>query len=384
MKTIPLYILLVLFFSCKQNEPLKKAKDSKAKSGDFVVRPMSEKEKEEYVSRVKEMYDTLLLKHHFNGSIIVAKNGEILLEDYRGYADFGSKDTITPSTTFHLASVTKTFTATAILKLWEEKKLNIDDSIQVYFPTFPYHNITLRMMLNHRSGLPNYVYAMVKDPYWKHRLANNQDMLKFLIEKQPKWYGYPNRAFNYCNTNYALLALVIEKVSGVTYPEYLKNNIFKPLGMNHSFVFSKLDSAAYKPSFQFNNKPFNLEPMDAIYGDKNVYSTARDMLLWDNALYNNRIVSKATYEEAIKPTSFEKPGIHNYGMGWRLMTLPNGTVVFHNGWWHGNNNVFARLIDDTATIIVLGNKFNKANYSGMKISSVFKNSTKAEVLDPLE
>ena len=110
---------------------MKKNKDSSSKSSDYVVRPMTEKEKEVYIIRVKEMYDTLLLKRHFNGSIIVAKNGEIILEDYHGYADFASKDTITPNTTFHLASVTKTFTATAILKLWEEKKLNIDDSIQV-------------------------------------------------------------------------------------------------------------------------------------------------------------------------------------------------------------------------------------------------------------
>lgn len=371
-----------LFCSCTQDPNNKKGGKNTVTEHKF--RPMSADEKSYYEERVHQMYDSILLKHNFNGSIIVAKNGEVLLEDYHGYADFATKDTLTANSTFHLASVSKTFTGTAILKLWEQKKLNIDDSLQVFFPQFPYHNITVRMLLNHRSGLPNYVYAMDKDPAWKHRLATNQDMLQFLTEKQPTWYGYPNRAFNYCNTNYALLALIIEKVSGQTYPEYMSNNIFTPLGMSHSYVFTAADSAHYKPSYQPNNKPFNLESMDAIYGDKNIYSTARDMLLWDKAFYNNAIISQTTYDQAIKPSSFEKKGMHNYGMGWRLMTLPNARVIFHNGWWHGNNNVFTRLIDDTATIIILGNKFNKAIYAGMKIGTIFKNSEKTEVQDPLE
>jgi len=380
-----LYILsITLLFSCKQEAGKLKEPPRQTEAGGYKFRPLSDEEKAYYTQRVNKMYDSILKRHNFNGSIIVAKNGEILLEDYHGYANIQTKDTLTPNTATHLASVSKTFTATAILKLWEEKKLNIDDSIQVYFPQFPYHNITLRMMLNHRSGLPNYIYAMTKFPEWRHRLATNQDMLQFLIDKKPTWYGYPNRAFNYCNTNYALLALVIEKVSGQTYPEYLKNNIFTPLGMKNTYVFTNQDSANYQPSFQPNNRPFGLEAMDAIYGDKGIYSTPRDMLLWDKALYSNRIISQGTYQEAIKPTSFEKPGTHNYGMGWRLMTLPNSTIVYHNGWWHGNNNVFTRLIDDTATIIILGNKFNKAIYAGMKIGTVFKNSTKTEVHDQLE
>lgn len=375
-------IVLVPLPACKQQDL--KGKLNVAASVTSMFRKLLPQEKDMYAATVKRMYDSILLRHNFNGSILVAKNGEVLLEDYHGYADFQTHDSITPNTQFHLASVSKTFTAISILKLWEEKKLSLEDSVQVYFPQFPYHNITLRMMLNHRSGLPNYVYAMAKDPYWRHRLATNQDMLQFLIDKHPTWYGYPNRAFNYCNTNYALLALVVEKVSGESFPDYLKNNIFTPLGMNNTFVFSHKDSASYKPSYQPNNRPFTLEPMDAIYGDKDVYSTVRDMYLWDQALYNNRIVSAATYEQAIQPSSFEKKGTHNYGMGWRLQLLPNSKIVYHNGWWHGNNNVFTRLIDDTATIIILGNKFNKAIYAGMKIGRAFKNSTKAEEQSPLE
>jgi CubicO group peptidase (beta-lactamase class C family) len=326
----------------------------------------------------------MLGKRGFNGGILVAKNGEVLFEDYQGYSNPSTKDTITPETTFHLASVSKTFTGMAIVKLWEENKLNLDDSLQVFFPQFPYHGISVRMLLNHRSGLPNYVYFMVEDRAWRRRLATNNDMLQFMIEKRPNLYSYPNRGFHYCNTNYALLALIIEKVSGQTFPEYMKNTVFTPLGMKNTFIFSLKDSADYHPSFQPNNRPFGLESMDCVYGDKNVYSTPRDMLLWDKALYSNRYITQSAYEEATKPYSFERPGTHNYGLGWRLMLLPNAKIVYHNGWWHGNNTSFTRLVNDTATIIILGNKFNKSIYGGMKIGSVFANSKKAEPQKPLE
>jgi CubicO group peptidase (beta-lactamase class C family) len=351
----------------------------------FHFRKLTSEEKNAYAAAIKRMYDSMLGKHGFNGGILVAKNGEVLFEDYHGFSDLHTKDSITPNTPFHLASVSKTFTGMAVMKLAEEKKLNLDDSLQVFFPKFPYSGITVRMLLSHRSGLPNYVYFMIEDPAWKHRLASNDDVLQFMIDKKPAIYNYPNRGFHYCNTNFALLALIVEKVSGQSFPDYMKNTIFTPLGMNHTFIFSKKDSANYHPSYQYNNRPFALEPMDCVYGDKNVYSTPRDMLLWDKAIYNNRIVSQATYEEATTPNSNERPSIHNYGLGWRLMIMPNATkIVYHNGWWHGNNTCFTRLVADTATIIILGNKFNKGIYAGMKIGTIFKNSTKTEVQKPLE
>ncbi len=326
------------------------------------------------------MYDSLLLKRGFNGGILIAKNGEVLLEDYHGYADMKTKDTIDTSTAFHIASVSKTFTGMAVLKLWEEHKLNLDDSLQVFFPQFPYHGITVRMLLNHRSGLPNYVYTMAADPDWRKKLATNEDMLQFLTEKKPMWYSYPNRGFHYCNTNFALLALIVEKVTGQPFPEYMANTIFTPLGMKNTFIFSIKDTAKYHPSYQPNNAVFHLESIDCIYGDKNVYSTPRDLFLWDKALYASQFVRKETYDEATKPTSFEKPGTHNYGLGWRIMTMPDSNkVVYHNGWWHGNNACFTRFPHDTATIIILGNKFNRNIYAGNKFGSIFNKKTGEQI-----
>lgn len=384
MKILIYFLFIFLTCGCKHQSG--KIKSIAAETNeDFHFRKMSAEEKAAYKSAIERMYDSILERHGFNGAILVAKNGEILFEDYHGLADFRTKDSITPATTFHMASVSKTFTGMAVMKLWEENKLKLDDSLQVFFPQFPYHNITVKNLLSHRSGLPNYVYFMPQDPAWRRKIATNQDMLQFMIEKRPALYGYPNRGFHYCNTNFALLALIVEKVSGQSFPEYMKNTIFTPLGMTNTFIFSKKDSANYKPSYQPNNRPFGLESIDCIYGDKNVYSTPRDMFLWDKAIYDNRFVSRATYEEATKPYSLERPSIHNYGLGWRLMMLPNNTkIVYHNGWWHGNNNVFTRMVSDTATIIVLGNRFNKSIYASMKIGTVFANSKKTEAQKPLD
>lgn len=344
-------------------------------------RKLTDKEKRAYQARIDKMYDSLLVRRSFNGGIIVAKNGQILLEDYRGYADFKTKDTITPNTAFHLASISKTFTGMAVLRLAEEKKLSLDDSIQHFFPQFPYHNITVRLLLTHRSGLPNYPYFLTKDTAFRKRMATNQDMLAYMIKNVPTPYGYPDRGFHYCNTNYAMLALIVEKATGQPFPEYMNNTIFAPLQMNNTFIFSIKDTASYKPSYLFNNRPVAIESMDCIYGDKNVYSTPRDMLKWDEAMYNGSIVSKASYDEATTPYSNERPGKHNYGMGWRLMMLPNEKVVYHNGWWHGNNTSFTRFVADTATVIIIGNRYNRSIYSGMKFGSVFTGSkdTSAQV-----
>lgn len=340
-------------------------------------RKLSNAEVGQYSASLQHLYDSLL-KRNFNGSILVAKNGQVLLEEYRGYANFETKDTITPTTPFHIASISKTFTGIAILKLWEEDKLSLEDSIQRFFPEFPYQGITVRMLLNHRSGLPNYAYVMPTDTAWnwrKKHVATNNDMLKYLIDHKPLLYSLPNRSFHYCNTNFALLALIVEKVTGQTFPEYMKKTIFEPSGMENSFVFSIKDTASYKPSYLFNNRSFPLENMDCIYGDKNVYSTPRDLLQWDKALFNNTIVSKGTYEEAVRPYSNEKPSIHNYGLGFRLMLFPDHKIVYHNGWWHGNNAVFSRLVNDSATIIILGNRFNREIYKGFRMAKAFGRST---------
>jgi CubicO group peptidase (beta-lactamase class C family) len=205
-------------------------------------------------------------------------------------------------------------------------------------------------------------------------MVNNVDVLTSLYMMKPPLEFPSGKHFSYCNTNYALLALIIEKVSGQSYASFLNQTIFTPLQMKDTYVFSLKDTARAMLSFEYNNRPFRLEFLDAVYGDKNIYSTVRDMLKWDQALYAGRLFKQATLDSAFAGYSFEKQGKRNYGLGWRMTFLDNGKkLLYHNGWWHGNNTAFIRLVDEKATIIVLGNKFNRRIYASKHAADIFGN-----------
>jgi CubicO group peptidase (beta-lactamase class C family) len=327
-----------------------------------------------YQRMVSSHLDSTFRKTRFNGSVLVAKNGQIVFEEYNGFVDPRTKkDSITPSTPFHLASVSKTFTGMATLKLWEEGKLNIDDPVSKYLPGFPLEGVTVRLLLNHRSGIPKYDHYMGEMGWDKHKMVSNQDVLDFLIANYKKIpIANPNRGFSYSNTNYALLALIIQKISGLPYPEYLKKTFFDPLGMKDTYVFTLADSARYMPSFYYSNREYRFEFLDAVYGDKNIYSTVRDLLKWDQALQNEGFFKKSTLDQAYSGYSFEKPGTHNYGLGWRMYLLNNGKkLIYHNGWWHGNRTSFYRMPDENATIIALCNNDCRYVYRVKEMADIF-------------
>jgi CubicO group peptidase (beta-lactamase class C family) len=322
----------------------------------------------------QHFFDQTLLRSRFNGAILVARNGKIIFENYHGLQNVLSGEPIDSNTAFHLASVSKTFTAMAILKLWENASLLLDDPVAKYLENFPYPLITIRNLLSHRSGLPNYVHFVEKLGWDTHRFVTNTDILQLLIDNANKLNpGKANAYFDYCNTNYALLALIVEKVSQLSFSAYLDNIFFKPLGMKNSFVYAVDMAETVLPSYKFNNQREPMMFLDAVYGDKNIYSTPRDMMKWDFALSKNQLFSEKTLEEAFKGYSHERRGTRNYGLGWRLVEMPTGKkIIYHNGWWHGNNTVFSRLPEDSTAIIVLGNKFNRSIYQAKKIAGIFK------------
>lgn len=322
----------------------------------------------------QHFFEQTLLRSRFNGAILVARNGKIIFETYQGLQNVLSGEPIDSSTAFHLASVSKTFTAMAILKLWEDAALQLDDPVAKHLQGFPFPLITIRNLLSHRSGLPNYVHFVEKMGWDTHRFVTNGDILQLLIDNANKLKpGRANAYFDYCNTNYALLALIIEKVSQLSFSAYLDTVFFKPLGMHNSFVYNTDMAETVLPSYKFNNQKEPFMFLDAVYGDKNIYSTPRDMMKWDWALSNNQLFSEKTLEEAFKGYSYERRGTRNYGLGWRLVEMPTGKkIIYHNGWWHGNNTVFSRLPADSTAIIVLGNKFNRSIYQAKKIAGIFK------------
>jgi len=363
---------------------------------NFAALKLSSTEKERLIAEVKAKYDLLLGKKGFSGEILVAKNGEVIFEDYRGFSNFGTKSLMLPETPIHLASISKTFTGMAALKLWEQHKLDLKAPVTKYISNFPYTDVTIEQLLSHRSGLPDYTVFMESRKYIMTKVKNkrgrwvkkiqllkseapfkqgfycNQDVLDFMVLKRPAPQSNPDRVFKYCNTNFVLLALLIEKISGQDFPTYMAENIFKPLKMDNTFIFSAKTIDKYTPSYNARMVPYRIEKFDCIYGDKNVYSTARDMFLWDKALNDGKFLAPATLEMAYQPQSPTNKYYHNYGLGWRILTKPNEEkLIYHNGWWHGNNTVFTRLINESATIIILGNKFNKSIYKGKEIASVF-------------
>lgn len=315
-------------------------------------------------------YTGKLLRSGFNGAILVAKKGVIIFEQYHGLENYRTKIPVVDSSAFQLASVSKTFTGAAVLWLAEKKKLSLEDSIQKFFPEFPYKGINVRMLLDHRSGLPNYLYFC--DSLWKDQAAfiTNDQVIRLMEQHKPPIQHLPDTHFQYCNTNYLLLASIIEKATGQKYADFMQQTFFKPLRMINTFVY---DPASTPRRHQTQSHKYNgqAEPdtyFDGVMGDKGIYSTARDMLKWDQALYSGQLLDSATLKAAYTPYSHEKPGIRNYGLGWRLMVYPDSTknIVYHNGWWHGNNTVFYRFVQDTTTLIILGNKYNRGIYQAVK------------------
>lgn len=371
------------------------SQQNNAKQSDAVISTMDPALKQQYAAKIKIKYDKLL-GNGFSGGFLIAKNGEVVFEQYSGYSNFDKKIPLTAETPIHLASVSKTFTGMALLKLWEQHLVDLSDPVTKFIPNFPYSNVTIEQLLSHRSGLPDYTHLMDPPKYkivktktrrgkwitkkvkdlaakpFKEGIYNNQDVLNFLIEKQPEPQFTPNKTFKYCNTNYVILALIIESITGQDYPTYIQEQIFTPLNMKNTFVFSEKTKDRYLPSYNASNKIFNIDKYDYIYGDKNIYSTVTDLLLWDKALRTDLFLSQKTLEMAYEPKSPLNEKFQNYGYAWRMTLTPNQEkMIYHNGWWHGNNAVFARLLKDPITIIILGNKSNGNIYRGRQLFSIF-------------
>lgn len=369
-------LLLVFLSACGGGNKKKDAGTGSASSEIRIAPPgyISKAETERLRMACQAWYDTVLRVKNFNGGIIVAKKGNIVFEAYNGTVHIPGSDPITDTTPLHIASVSKTFTAMAVLKLAQDGKLNIDDELAKYFPQFNYPGVTVRMLMNHRSGIPNYTHFLERMNWDKKVVATNQDVLNFLVNNKAMMenVGTPGTRFSYCNSNFALLALLIEKVSGKRYADYLSENFFKPLNMRHTYVFNMADTLKAAPSYDWKGRLMDFNFLDAVYGDKNIYTTPRDLLVWDRALTASNLFTPETLAQAYTAYSNEKPGNRNYGLGWRMYLFPTGKkIIYHNGWWHGSNASFTRLLQDSATIIVIGNKFNRGVYHARVLANLF-------------
>ncbi|HVX49065.1 MAG TPA: serine hydrolase domain-containing protein [Chitinophagaceae bacterium] len=336
---------------------------------DYSFQPLSPEAADAYRDAVEDYYNKHLANTGFNGAILVAKNGQIIFEDYKGFINFKTQEPITENTSFHLASISKTFTGMTVLRLWEQGRIHLDDEVTKYLPSLPYKGITIKMLLSHRSGLPDYLNFM--DNLWnKKKKATNEDVLNYMAAHKPKVLASPGRVYHYNNTNFMLLALVIEKITQQPYPQYMRDSVFTPLGLKNTWVFSIKDTANYRPTY-IGRWPYPMDHLDCTYGDKNIYSTVRDLFIWDKALYQHTFVKASTLAMAFMPESNEHKTMHNYGLGWHLYFNHGDTIIYHNGKWHGENNNFTRFVQQKATLIILGNRHNSNIFSAKNMGTIF-------------
>ncbi len=315
--------------------------------------------------KLEEWFKKLSTTNGFNGNLLVAKSGQIIYQNSSGYANFDKKDTLTLESRFQTGSLSKPFTAMAIMILKERGQLNYKDEVEKYIPGFPYKGVTIWQLLSHRSGLPNYNYF--SDEYTdKETTIYNSDVVKMMIDSIPAAYAKPNTHFEYCNTNYVLLSYIVEKVSKMPFENFMEIEIFKKAGMkNTSILINGKQTRIYKAAtgYHFKWSVATLTYQDGVTGDKGVYTTIEDLFMWNLALDNNLLVKKETLEEAFQPTSHEKKGNRNYGLGWRMLnTIDSSKLVYHGGWWRGFNSLFLKDIKNDAVIVLLSNVRSRAFY----------------------
>ncbi|MBT0812781.1 beta-lactamase family protein [Litoribacter ruber] len=378
IKFLSLPILLIISYACQEPQAEQRVGSSIPFHEDPLVNVMAALEAdgrerieipetftEESARELEGQLDSLFNFYHkrrgFNGTVMVTKYDQVIFKSAFGYADLAKREPMTTDKAFQLASVSKQFTAMAVMMLKEEGKLDYEDVIQEFFPEFPYPDITVKQLLTHRSGLSNYTYF--SDELWPDRSLPifNNDVIDLMYAHQPPVYYRPNIRFDYSNTGYFLLASIVEKASGMAFSDFLQERIFKPLDMKHTFTYSdSLPADLVVPGHERNRRKRNPDYLDYVLGDKGLYSTLDDLYKWDQALYTEKLVSKETLEEAWMGSRVRKRRDNeDYGYGWRIKELKNGDIVhYHAGLWHGYNTYMLRNPKDHSTIIVLSNLSN--------------------------
>ncbi len=314
-------------------------------------------------NQLDTFFNNLQKTYRFNGNVLVSQYGHIIYKKSFGFSNIKSKDSLEIDNSFQLASISKQFTAVAILQLVDQGKIKLDESIKAYIPNFPYSaEITIRSLLSHKSGLPNYIYVFDKI-IDKRKPLTNQQVVNLFIKHKPAIAYRPNTKFNYCNTNYALLAFIVEDIAKKPFDIYVKENIFEPLEMKNSFVYNPSSPEQLEHSANGyilrGGRLYNagFDHLDGVMGDKGIYSTVEDMYKWDQGLIQGKIVSRDLLKEAFTPQhTTPKVLTSNYGLGWRLKKLPNDEwLTYHTGWWHGFKNYYLHNEEDNSSIIILGN-----------------------------
>ena len=288
-------------------------------------------------------------------SVLVIRDGKPVIRRAYGLADLEKKTAATPATNYRLASVTKQFTATAILLLAQDHKLSLDDHVRGWLPSLPksLDSVTLTHLLTHSSGIIDYEDVMAPDTKTQ---VHDADVLK-LLESQDSTYFTPGTSYRYSNSGYSLLALIVEKASGKKFATFLHDRIFTPLGMKNSVAFENGISTVSNRAYGYTLKDSTWTRKDqsttsAVLGDGGIYSSIDDLAKWDAALYDSRLLSDESRRLAFTPHVATDREDVKYGFGWRI----TGETLWHSGETSGFRNVIVRYPSRHMTVVILTNR----------------------------
>lgn len=321
-----------------------------------------------------------------NGNILMAKKGKIVHRLSYGYADFPSRTPNNLETPFNLASISKTFTATAILQLMEKGKLKLDDPFQHYFPEFPFPEITIKHLLTHTSGLPDLELFEPLIKQYPDTIVSSHILIDQLIASHRMPAFKAGDEFRYCNNGFVLLSLLIEKISHQTFDEYLQAHIFRPAHMHETFLYDPTQNKIPTQVSKHTYESFAADSLsrvrdlkkyrytdynnDAATGASNIITTVSDLLLFDKAFFGFKLLTPASVQLAITPVklnngtyftekvmdTMQGEGEGSYGLGWELFDQPDyGKGAGHGGFQFGLATFYYHNLDKDQTIIAFDN-----------------------------
>lgn len=292
----------------------------------------------------------------FNGAVLVADRGKVVYKKAFGTANIATQAPLQTTSAFNLASISKQFIAMMVMMLQEKGQLRYDDPVRQYLPSFPYEKVTIRHLLTHTSGLPEYFDLVLAHHNTLDTLTNGK-LLQLLAAYKPELVFQPGEQWEYCNTGYVLLASLIEKAAGMPVDAFFKQQITGPLGLNDTYIYTlAMKQSPANRVFGFRrengrNLPNDLIRFDGVAGDGNIYSSVEDLLKWEQALYTQQLVSAKTLEEAFTPVRLNDGKTYAYGFGWFVDST--GLVLSHTGGWVGFLNEIIRDTGRRQTVIVL-------------------------------
>lgn len=334
-------------------------------------------------TQIDAIFAPLKSSHAPGAAVLVVREGKPVFRRGYGVTDLRTLDPISPQTNFRLASFTKQFTAACIMLLVKDGKLHYDDRLTDIFPDFPTYGkpITIRNLLNHTSGLPDYEDILEKQypntPDEKIPQIHDAGVLK-LLEAQSAGKFPPGSKWEYSNSGYAVLAMVVEKVSGKPFGEFLQDRIFAPLQMSHTLAYEKGKNEVPHRAYGHTKEQRKWRETDqsstsAVLGDGGIYTSIDDLAKWDRALHEHTLLTEAETQPALTPVQLtgeavqlpEKPSVH-YGFGWFLDPYRGHRRMFHDGETVGFRTTIQRFPDDKLTVIVLANR-SDVNAEGLAL-----------------